>query len=156
MSIKVAVLLVQNQKVLLLKEWSNKRNGYYWNLIKGTFESKLDKSLKDCAIREAKEEVGMDISLEKIIDITIKHDIENKIYITYLGKATSNTSFGSIPSKLKQQARNEDIQETQWFSKDEFKRLNEDELMSSLIKKVYEKWQSNELYSLNLITELNI
>ncbi len=49
---KVVVLLQDKNKILLLKEWSNKKGGYFWNLIKGTFGDHDSETLEDCAKRE--------------------------------------------------------------------------------------------------------
>ena len=56
-----AVAIINDGKVLMLKRKDNKK----WTLPGGTLE--LDESLTDCAIREIKEECGLDVNIKDII-----------------------------------------------------------------------------------------
>ena len=56
-----AVAIIDNGKLLMLKRKDNKK----WTLPGGTME--LDESLVDCAIREIKEESGLDVTILDII-----------------------------------------------------------------------------------------
>jgi len=56
-----AVAIINDSKVLMLKRKDNKK----WTLPGGTLE--LDESLSDCAIREIKEECGLDVVITDII-----------------------------------------------------------------------------------------
>ncbi len=64
-----AVAIINDSKVLMLKRKDNKK----WTLPGGTLE--LDESLSDCAIREIKEECGLDVVITDIIGTYTDPDI---------------------------------------------------------------------------------
>ncbi len=64
--IKAAVLIKQNDAILLVQEKSPRVYGL-WNWPQGTPEK--GESLEDTAIREVKEETGLDIQIKKKITI---------------------------------------------------------------------------------------
>lgn len=64
-----AVAIINDGKVLMLKRKDNNK----WTLPGGTLE--LDESLSDCAIREIKEECGLDVEITDIIGTYTDPDI---------------------------------------------------------------------------------
>ena len=40
LKVKVGVVVENGDKTLLIREWSNKKSGYFWNIIKGTYGDK--------------------------------------------------------------------------------------------------------------------
>ena len=56
-----AVAIIDDDKILMLKRMDNGK----WTMPGGTME--LDESLIDCAIREVKEETGLDVQVKEVI-----------------------------------------------------------------------------------------
>lgn len=152
--IKVSVIVTDSNKALLIKEWSNNKNGHYWNIIKGTFDSSLDESIAKCAIREAKEEAGITISLDNFINIAIKHGHNTRVYINFTASITDGKPH--IVSKNEQSLRKEDMVEVKWFTRDELKDMKEEEFINDVVFEVINKWLNKEVYPLSLLTEKDL
>jgi len=149
--IKVCVIVENTNKILLIKEWSDNKNGYYWNIIKGTFESSLDESIAKCAIREAREEAGITISLTNFVNILIKHGYNTRIYINFTGSIIKGKPC--VVPKDEQLLRNENIIEFRWFTKKELKNLNEDEFINDVVSETVDRWIKGEIYPLSILME---
>lgn len=87
-----AVAIVNENKILMLKRMDNEK----WTLPGGTME--LNESLIDCAVREVKEETGLNIQITDVIgtytdpDIRIEYsdgEVRREFTIVYFG-TTSN------------------------------------------------------------------
>ena len=151
---KVSVVVEDKERILLLKEWSNKRNGYFWNLIKGTFGDHEGETLEDCAKREAQEEAGIDIEIDKLISCYVSESNGCGIQFNFLAhlKKESNPS---LTNKDDQIARGEDITEFKWFTKNEVSKLTLEKFINNRIYKVIGDWQSGKRYSLQTISQWN-
>ena len=152
--IKVCTIVENDNKVLLIKEWSDNKNGHYWNIIKGTFNSTLDKNLIDTAKREAVEEACADISITNYLGIIIKYGFSIRIYVSLVGVLKKGKPH--IPPKKEQQQRKEDIIEMKWFTQDELKDLKEEEFINDVAFDVINRWLANDIYPLSLLTEKNL
>lgn len=149
--IKIGVLIIRNESALLIKEWSNKRKDYFWNFIKGTFEDDLDKTITDCAVREAVEEAGVTVKLENFINCSVKY--ENKI-TTYLNFSASIIEGEPIlDSTSNQKSRGEDIKAIRWFSKEEIRNINENEFISNIVYAAINDWLEGKQSSLTTFKE---
>lgn len=91
-----AVAIINDRNVLMLKRKDNKK----WTLPGGTLE--LDESLSDCAIREIKEECGLDVIIKDIIgtytdpDIRIEYsdgEVRREFTIVFHGIVQSSDVF---------------------------------------------------------------
>ena len=84
--------IIQNESILMLKRSDNKR----WTMPGGTLD--FGESLIECAIREVKEETGLDIEITDIIgtytdpNIRVAYsdgEVRQEFTIVYAGKCTS-------------------------------------------------------------------
>jgi 8-oxo-dGTP diphosphatase len=81
-TIRVSVLIVEDEKILLVKHRKNNRE--YWVLPGGRLE--YGETFVDCAIREMKEETGLDIEPGKFLFLSeaIAPDLSRHIVNVYL------------------------------------------------------------------------
>ena len=88
-----AVAIINSNRILMLKRVDNGK----WTLPGGTME--LGESLVDCAVREVKEESGLDVEVIDVIgtytdpDIRIEYsdgEVRREFTIVYFGKVTEN------------------------------------------------------------------
>ena len=152
-TIKITNLIKNEDKILLIKEWSKRKNGYFWNVVKGTFDSEKDGGLIASAIREAKEEVNLDIIIESILSIfEIKRKDDFLLQINFISYAQN----GSVPSLSKTHEKDEEIIDYKWFNYDEFKLLNENEIMDKRVTIIVNNYFSNQSkYSLSIIKSVD-
>ena len=150
LGIKVCVLVTEGNKLLLIREWSNKRNGYFWNVIKGTYDNS-EESLFDCAKREAKEEAGLDIELTHFVNCIVGYGKRTQLYFGFMAKALSGNL--SLTPKEKQQQRGEDIVRIDSFSKDEIRKIRKDEFILEIVYELVKQWIEGRVYSLDLIIQ---
>ena len=67
-----AVVVVQHDTILLVKRAIEPKRGF-WSLPAGFLE--IDETVQECAVRETKEETGLDVALDGIVDaITVFDD----------------------------------------------------------------------------------
>lgn len=129
-TIKITNLIKNKDKILLIKEWSKKKNSYFWNVVKGTFDPEKDNGLMASAIREAKEEVDLDIVIESILSVfEIKKENGFLLQINFI----SYPRNGAVPSLPKTHEENEEIIDYKWFNYNEFKLLNKNEIMDKRV-----------------------
>lgn len=66
-----AVVIVQDGKVLLVRRAMEPRRGL-WSLPAGFVE--IDETVRECAVREAKEETGLEVALDGLVDVATVFD----------------------------------------------------------------------------------
>jgi 8-oxo-dGTP diphosphatase len=59
--VRVGVVMIHDQKILLVRQ----NNRPFWVFPGGTLE--MHESLAECAVREMKEEINLDVSIEKVL-----------------------------------------------------------------------------------------
>ncbi|MCQ5336974.1 MAG: NUDIX hydrolase [Candidatus Methanomethylicia archaeon] len=131
--IGAGILAIENGKVLLIKR-GNEPNKGLWSIPGGLV--KLGESPEEAAIREFKEETGLNAIIEKLLgifNIVIK-DNEGKIkyhyiVVDYLGKV--------IGGELKPGS---DVLDAKWFDINELKNIQ----ISSTVIKAIEKIEKNK------------
>lgn len=89
----VAVAIIRNNKILILKRRDNKK----WTMPGGTME--IDESIVDCAVREVKEETGLHVNIIDFIgtytdpDVRIEYsdgEVRREFTIVYLGSVQND------------------------------------------------------------------
>ena len=138
--------------MLLIKEWSNKRNGHFWNLVKGTYGDNENESLAECAIREAKEEAGIDITIKKLLSCYTYIDDVVGLQFNFLA-LPSEGATSKLTNKNEQKSRGEDIIEIKWITKEELSEINPDEFISKKIYKVIQDWINNTSYNFEILSK---
>lgn len=154
MIIKVSIVIEDKGKILILKEWSNKKDGFYWNLVKGTFGDHEGETLEQCAIREAKEEAGIEIEVDKLISCYVYPKEVLGLQFNFLGHPKDGNKT-KIAGKGEQNLRGEEITETKWITKEEVLQMNRDDFISKRIFKAIEDWSQNKSYALETLTGLD-
>ena len=138
--IKIAGLIHRQKKILLIKEWSKKRNGYFWNVVKGTFETKNDLNLHDALKREVKEEINLEIAIDGLLSIFEKRK-ENDFVLQF--NFLCHPKKNSLPSLPKKFKKDEMIIEYKWFTQKGFDSLSKKDIMdkrvNSIVKCFYSK-----------------
>jgi ADP-ribose pyrophosphatase YjhB (NUDIX family) len=66
-----AVVVVEDGKILLVRRAIEPKKGL-WSLPAGFIE--IDETVRECAVREAKEETGLDVELDGIVDVVTVFD----------------------------------------------------------------------------------
>lgn len=101
----VGVFIVENNKILLAKRAINPYKGW-WDTIGGFMEE--EETPKECAIRETKEETGLDIEILDILgvgkDTYQDQDLVHTVPISYTAKMVGGTM-----------KPDDDVAELKWF-----------------------------------------
>lgn len=109
------IILNDENRVLLEKH--RKRTPWYGYWILPGGKLKPNESLKECARREVKEEVGIDVEIERLASIFISRESKRVgipiVLVFFLAKALTN--------ELK--IRENEIKDAKWFSTEEIKNL---------------------------------
>lgn len=137
---KVWWILKRNDgKILIFQEFSQKRNGYFWNIVKWTAEEQ-DKTHYDTLAREIFEETGLsDLILWQLFD-TFPQIIGN--IATLLSVYTVEVLGDSSQVSNKNMMDNESIREYQWIDKNSFETIPKEDFMDERIFRVLEKYFS--------------
>lgn len=152
--IKVTNLIIKDDgEILLIKEWSKKKRGYFWNIIKGTFSNENDGSFLEALERETKEEVNLPCEVIGLIGIF--QGIENGdflVHVNFLSKP-KNTIRPTLPTEF---GPDEEIIDYKWVSKEEFEEMGMDEFMSDKVKLIVDQWHAEKVtYPLSCLKVLS-
>lgn len=141
---EVATFIINdNKQILLQKRSANKRfNPNKWALCAGHVDA--HESLEDAALREIKEEVGLDVSLKKLHpfgerELTMG---ESNSHITYFYYIKSNKKESDFI------IQEEELSEVKWFDIDkiiEMIKLNDDSIV----------FNENRLYLFEALKDIN-
>jgi ADP-ribose pyrophosphatase YjhB (NUDIX family) len=121
--VRAAVLLVENEKILLVKH-VHPLTGEAWWIPPGGGLAAGDESVIDCARREAYEETGLTVEVEKLVYLREFIDQPNATHhleLFFLGQVIG----GELTiANIKGKGPDEDyIKAVAWLSKDELPRL---------------------------------
>ena len=146
--IAAGILAVENGKVLMVQERQEKCKGK-WGFPIGNLDEDRKESVKECAVREGREETGFDFRL--------KHSIG--IYHQYSSNGDGKPKIGFIflaeivGGKLS--INKEEIMDAAWFS---FKKIDALEkkglLRADYVKRVIDDFRANKKVPLNCIVVL--
>lgn len=139
MNVIVTVCIKEKDKFLIIQEGIPKAYGL-WNLPGGHLDD--NESIIDGAIREAKEETGLDIELTGILSIQRSLVNENIVRIVFNAKKISGTITYD---------KNE-ILDCKWITIEELKKMNINTLRGSdTFLDIVEDIKDNKNYSLEMI-----
>jgi len=107
----VGVLVVDDHGRVLLTLRRRPPEAGCWSIVGGRVE--MFERLEDCAVREAREEAGLDVVLDRLLCVTdhiVIPDRQHWVSPAYLarivGGAVANLAVGDLPIDLTQTARN--------------------------------------------------
>lgn len=140
-TIKVTVLVTRGKRILLIREWSKKRQGYFWNVIKGTYNWGKDQDLTSTAVREALEEVSLPISVDGLSSVfMLKRGEDTTVQFNFHCKVKGKAT----PKLRKKYEKDEDITEFRWFSQSDFQKLKTENLFNSRTREVVAGYFKNK------------
>lgn len=112
--VRVGVVLIHDQKILLVRQ----NNRPFWVFPGGTLE--MNENLTECAVRELKEEVNLDVSIEKVLYLAdFLHQGQDKqprhtVDVFMLARYEAGTPMMTV---------DENLNEMGFFTFDEFKAM---------------------------------
>ncbi len=133
--VKVGVLIEKEGKVLLIREWSNKRDGYFWNIVKGTLDNPKE-GILECARRECIEEARAEVSMKNLISVFYSKN-PRRVQFNFLADFIQGTP---VMSKNEQAKQGEKIITRQWMSKEDATALKPKEFINPRSYSVIESW----------------
>jgi 8-oxo-dGTP diphosphatase len=110
--IVTACLIEKNKKFLLVQE-KQPRAYKLWNLPAGKLEA--DINLVENAIKEAREETGYDVEIEKLVSIFEEFEKNERDVIIFVFKAKITGGKMKIPK--------DEILQVRWFTFEEIKKM---------------------------------
>jgi ADP-ribose pyrophosphatase YjhB (NUDIX family) len=120
--IKVGALVENGGQLFLISEIGQSTK-YLLNIVKGTFDPKLDKNLLATAVRECQEEINVKVKVEKILNfIYFRENKKIRLQFNFLCKVVGKNQ-PKISSPAKQKIYQENINDCKLFSKVELKKL---------------------------------
>ena len=152
--IKVAVVIERGDQILLIKGYSGKKDGYFWNTVKGTYDNHKE-TLKECAEREVKEEVGIKVEIENMISSYIFSFTDGALVQYNFLAVAQKSAEPKVASRDEQSSRNEEIIEFAWFKKGEALRLPKAELINERVYLLIGDWVNEKNYQLHIIDSLD-
>lgn len=131
------ILKRKDGKVLIFQEFSQKRDGYFWNIVKWTTEEQ-DKTPYDTLAREIFEETGLsDVILWQLFD-TFPQIIGNTTTLlsVYMVEVLGDGSEGNNKNMMD----DESIREYRWIDRDAFYQIPKEDFMDERIYRILEKY----------------
>jgi 8-oxo-dGTP diphosphatase len=125
----VGVLIKRGNSILLVKRSNNPGRGL-WSIPGGVLE--LGETLEEAAVREAKEETGADISVDRLLDIynLIENDDSGRIRYHYI---LINFLAHHVRGELKANAESSEIR---WVKINELNSYQTTKTLRRLLKKL--------------------
>ncbi len=152
--IKVGVVIVtEDGRVLLIKEKLSKDEPSLWNIIKGSHEA--GETVKEAALRECREEVGLDVDLTSSLGVYISQAL-GKIRVQFNFLAHTMSTETTLAANIEQESRGEAILEARWFTKEEVAGMDPDEFMSTRTRELLKDWMAGKTFPLDVCKEVGM
>lgn len=153
LKIKVGALVEKDDSLLLIRELNDSNGKYYWNIIKGTFEPELNEDLLTTVNRECYEEAGITVEVKNLLNLQYIQKKSGWVF-QFNFIATIKEGTPHIANKDSQSQLNENITDVKFFSKEELKKMKEDEFMNSRAFAAVNDWLAGKRYSLDVINSI--
>lgn len=139
------IVLKQQDKYILIQEVWHEKAGFY-NLPAGTLE--VDEDFIQCITREAKEETGVDITLEHFIGVyqTVIGSGSNVVFLVFAGSVPENAIFHSEEHEIIKALTYEEITALDEAGK----------LRSPIVRKAIEDCRNGKLLPLSTVQSLHV
>lgn len=149
-----AVIVDDNDSVLLIKEKLEKKPVALWNIVKGSYEG--GETIIEAAIRECKEETSLDVELTESLGVYISEG-SGKIRVQFNFLAHAKQEKAAAPAiKAEQEMRDEAIEEVKWFTKEEAQKLKEEEFVSLRSYQLLHDWLSGKRFPIDLCKHVDL
>ncbi|HAO81522.1 MAG: hypothetical protein UV57_C0002G0023 [Parcubacteria group bacterium GW2011_GWD2_43_10] len=143
--IKVSVIVEHDGKIALIREKLLKSQNHKWNVCGGSWEPQ-DGSFQNTAIREAREEAGLEVEMGELYRLVlVKLDAGYALRLFFAAQAKSSNTH--IASREQQGELDEDITECRWFTRSEISALDDSEFVTSTIAKVLKDYTAGKMFS---------
>lgn len=120
--IKVGALVENDGQLFLISEKGQSKK-YLLNIVKGTFDPKLDKNLLATVVRECREEINIKVKVEKLLNfIYLRENKKIRLQFNFLCKVVGKNQ-PKISVRAKQKIYQEDISDCKLFSKAKLAKL---------------------------------
>lgn len=139
--LKIGMIIEREDKILLMKEKYLSGSGHKWNCGTGSWEES-DGDIVNSPIREAREELGLDIELQGVVKVALIEK-EDKIKIQFFFAARPLNNRIILPPKEEQQKLNESIIDFRWYDKKEILEMADDEFVTTTVAKVLKEYLQN-------------
>lgn len=116
-------IIIKNEKVLLVHQ----KNGDFWGFPKGHMEESEDEI--KTALREVKEEVGLDVEINIEKRYVLNYIIKDEIYKT-------TVLYIAVPKNENLKMQESEIEDIKWYNFDEALKILTLENWKELLKKV--------------------
>lgn len=128
----VGALIIENGRLLLIKRGAKPGQGK-WSIPGGLVE--LGEQVKDAAVREVKEECGLDVEVERLIDVfdSITRDRRGRIRYQFVVV----NFLAKIKSGILKNA--DDVLEARWVQLNEVEKYNLTNSFRAFFQKHHEK-----------------
>lgn len=152
--IKVGVVVVVDDgRVLLIKEKLSKNDPPLWNIIKGSHEA--GETVHEAALRECREEAGLDVELTSSLGVYISQ-VLGKIRVQFNFLAHAKSTETTLAVNAEQESRGEAILEARWFTKEEISNMNPDEFMSERTRELIKDWMAGKTFPLEVCKKVGM
>lgn len=85
--VRCTAVLIEDDAILLVKQKITDALSRQWSLPGGTLEP--GETLEECVCREAREETGLEMAIEKLLYICDRiHDDQHTVHVTFLMRST--------------------------------------------------------------------
>lgn len=149
--LKVGVIVVDDGRVLLIKEKLPKKPAPLWNTIKGSHDS--GETIFEAAIRECKEEASLNVALTHSLGVYVSEK-EEKIRVQFNFLAHAKDMSAKLASSEEQALRDENIQELRWFTKEEILKMNPEEFISERTYELLHDWIFGKEFPLEVFKQV--
>lgn len=151
--IKVGVIIVSGDKVLLIKEKLKKNTIPLWNIVKGSYGDNAPETIFQAAVREAKEEAGVDVKVVNLLGVYISQ-LNDGVWTQFTFLAETIGGSPTLAKREDQEVRDEDISELKWHSKIEVAKMCSSDFVSHKIYLIIQDWLNSEVHSLIAVKQL--